>query len=68
MGRPVRDRSSSEIWQLPGGLLAQRATIISNELIAEELLTVINGRIILLSSLGDREVFDQIAITLKESR
>lgn len=57
--------TSQVTWELPSGLLAQRASVESRDLTAEEIYTVIQGRIILLSALGDTSIFDRIAVTLE---
>lgn len=57
--------TSQETWELPSGLLAQRASVESQDLTAEEMYTVIQGRIVLLSALGDTSIFDRIAVTLE---
>lgn len=58
--------TSQATWELPGGLLANRASISSQDLTAEEMFTVIEGRIVLLSALGDTSIFDRIAVTLEQ--
>lgn len=55
---------SEETWILPSGLRSRRLTIAGGGLVTEELFTVIDGRIVLLSALGDTEIFNRIALTL----
>lgn len=57
--------TSQETWELPSGLLAQRASVESQDHTAEEIYAVIQGRIVLLSALGDTTIFDRLAVTLE---
>lgn len=55
-----------EPWDLPSGLSATHWTIqAANGDIAYEVVTAINGNLVLVSGLGDAAVFEQIAMTLR---
>lgn len=57
--------TAQEDWTLPSGLKATRLTVTDRFGESAEVITALNGRMILFGGVGDYELFDAIAHTLR---